>query len=188
MDSNGSGLLERFELSQGLRNLGIDADDGPGGDVEKIMGFFDRDGAGRIDIREFHRGLRVRSWCSLSAGGEGAWSGGGRVCCVGGCRCVWYSSTGGSAERSRETVLHVCLSSIKSIEITFCDAAGEPPACWKIPRSDFVRDGLLEEARVECGARGDGTRCAYTNILGTKWNRIIGISRENCDANEVVDC
>lgn len=82
MDSDGSGFLERFELSQGLRNFEVDADDGPGGDVEKIMGFFDRDGAGRIDIREFHRGLRVRSWCSyLQKEREcGVGVGGGRVC------------------------------------------------------------------------------------------------------------
>lgn len=59
MDGDGSGLLERSELCQGLANFGVDVDDGPGGDVEKIMGFFDRDVVGRISIREFHRGLRV---------------------------------------------------------------------------------------------------------------------------------
>lgn len=60
MDTEGSGLLERSQLTQGLANFGIDVDDGPGGDIEKIMGFFDRDVVGRIIIREFHRGLRVR--------------------------------------------------------------------------------------------------------------------------------
>lgn len=60
MDGNGSGLLERSELCEGLANFGVDVDDGPGGDVEKIMGFFDRHAVGRISIREFHRGLRVR--------------------------------------------------------------------------------------------------------------------------------
>lgn len=59
MDPNGSGLLERSQLIQGLTNFGIDVDDGPGGDIEKIMGFFDRDVVGRIIIHEFHRGLRV---------------------------------------------------------------------------------------------------------------------------------
>lgn len=59
MDTDGSGLLERYQLTQGLANLGLDVDDGPGGDIEKIMGFFDRDVVGRIIIREFHRGLRV---------------------------------------------------------------------------------------------------------------------------------
>ncbi|CAM9774836.1 unnamed protein product, partial [Pylaiella littoralis] len=58
MDPNGSGLLERSQLIQGLTNFGIDVDDGPGGDIEKIMGFFDRDAVGRIVIHEFHRGLR----------------------------------------------------------------------------------------------------------------------------------
>ncbi|CAB1115696.1 unnamed protein product [Ectocarpus sp. CCAP 1310/34] len=58
MDSNGSGLLERSQLIQALLNFGIDVDDGPGGDIEKIMGFFDRDVVGRIIIHEFHRGLR----------------------------------------------------------------------------------------------------------------------------------
>eukprot|EP00752_Nemacystus_decipiens_P010458 g9317.t1 len=58
MDTEGSGLLERSQLTQGLSNFGIDVDDGPGGDIEKIMGFFDRDVVGRIIIREFHRGLR----------------------------------------------------------------------------------------------------------------------------------
>lgn len=62
MDEDGSGLLERAQLSQGLANFGLDADDGPGGDIEKIMGFFDRDAIGRIIIREFHRGLRVRGF------------------------------------------------------------------------------------------------------------------------------
>ena len=61
MDVEGSGLLDRSELCQGLANFGVDVDDGPGGDVEKIMGFFDRDVVGRIIIREFHRGLRVSS-------------------------------------------------------------------------------------------------------------------------------
>lgn len=60
MDPEGSGLLERSQLTQGLANFGVDVDDGPGGDIEKIMGFFDRDVVGRIIIREFHRGLRVR--------------------------------------------------------------------------------------------------------------------------------
>ncbi len=60
MDTDGSGLLQRSQLIQGLTNFGIDVDDGPGGDIEKIMGFFDRDVVGRIIIREFHRGLRVR--------------------------------------------------------------------------------------------------------------------------------
>lgn len=60
MDPTGSGLLERSQLVQGLINFGIDADDGPGGDIEKIMGFFDRDVVGSIIIQEFHRGLRVR--------------------------------------------------------------------------------------------------------------------------------
>lgn len=59
MDRNGSGLLERADLCEGLTNFGLDADDGPGGDVDKIMGFFDRDCGGRISIQEFHRGLRV---------------------------------------------------------------------------------------------------------------------------------
>ncbi|CAM9454322.1 unnamed protein product [Hapterophycus canaliculatus] len=58
MDPAGSGLLERSQLVQGLVNFGIDADDGPGGDIEKIMGFFDRDVVGSIIIQEFHRGLR----------------------------------------------------------------------------------------------------------------------------------
>ncbi|CAN0479964.1 unnamed protein product, partial [Ectocarpus sp. 8 AP-2014] len=58
MDLNGSGLLERSQLIQALMNFGIDVDDGPGGDIEKIMGFFDRDVVGRIIIHEFHRGLR----------------------------------------------------------------------------------------------------------------------------------
>eukprot|EP00903_Cladosiphon_okamuranus_P011643 g10951.t1 len=58
MDTEGSGLLERSQLTQGLANFGIDVDDGPGGDIEKIMGFFDRDVIGRIIVREFHRGLR----------------------------------------------------------------------------------------------------------------------------------
>ncbi|CAM9455966.1 unnamed protein product [Ectocarpus sp. 6 AP-2014] len=58
MDLNGSGLLERSQLIQALTNFGIDVDDGPGGDIEKIMGFFDRDVVGRIIIHEFHRGLR----------------------------------------------------------------------------------------------------------------------------------
>lgn len=62
MDPNGSGLLERYQLTQGLANFGIDVDDGPGGDIEKIMGFFDRHVVGRIIIHEFHRGLRVRAW------------------------------------------------------------------------------------------------------------------------------
>ena len=60
MDNDGSGLLERSQLIQGLSNFGIEVDDGPGGDIEKIMGFFDRDVVGRIIIGEFHRGLRVR--------------------------------------------------------------------------------------------------------------------------------
>ncbi|CAM9584253.1 unnamed protein product [Scytosiphon promiscuus] len=58
MDPTGSGLLERSQLVQSLVNFGIDADDGPGGDIEKIMGFFDRDVVGSIIIHEFHRGLR----------------------------------------------------------------------------------------------------------------------------------
>ena len=48
---------------QGLENFGVEADDGPGGDVEKIMGFFDREAMGRICIKEFHRGLRVSAVC-----------------------------------------------------------------------------------------------------------------------------
>lgn len=75
MDTEGSGLLERSQLTQGLANFGIGVDDGPGGDIEKIMGFFDRDVVGRIIVREFHRGLRVRCWLfrslftTTSAGG-----------------------------------------------------------------------------------------------------------------------
>lgn len=68
MDRSGSGLLERSELCECLANFGLDADDGPGGDIDRVMGFFDRDGEGRINIREFHRGLRVRmlkTECSL---------------------------------------------------------------------------------------------------------------------------
>lgn len=61
MDRTGSGLLERSELCEGLASFGLDADDGPGGDVDKVMDFFDHDGGGRISIRELHRGLRVRS-------------------------------------------------------------------------------------------------------------------------------
>ncbi|CAM9877001.1 unnamed protein product [Ascophyllum nodosum] len=58
INEDGSGLLEKSELMQGLENFGVEADDGPGGDVEKIMGFFDREAMGRICIKEFHRGLR----------------------------------------------------------------------------------------------------------------------------------
>lgn len=56
----GAGLLTRSELCEGLASFGLDIDDGPGGDVDKVMGFFDRDSEGRISIHEFHRGLRVR--------------------------------------------------------------------------------------------------------------------------------
>lgn len=68
MDHDGSGLLERAELCEGLANFGFDADDGPGGDVDKLMGFFDHDGGGRIDIHEFHRGLRVRCFMGTLVG------------------------------------------------------------------------------------------------------------------------
>lgn len=60
IDQNGSGLLERAELCEGLATFGLDMDDGPGGDVDKVMGFFDPDAGGRICIHEFHRALRVR--------------------------------------------------------------------------------------------------------------------------------
>lgn len=60
MNGDRSGLLDRSEVVQSLANFGVDVDDGPGGDIEKIMGFFDRDATGRISIVEFHRGLRVR--------------------------------------------------------------------------------------------------------------------------------
>lgn len=59
VDADGYGILERPELVQGLTNFGIEADDGPGGDVEKIMGFFDIGASGHIPIREFHRGMQV---------------------------------------------------------------------------------------------------------------------------------
>ncbi|CAM9664710.1 unnamed protein product, partial [Sphacelaria rigidula] len=58
IDQNGSGLLERAELCEGLATFGLDMDDGPGGDVDKVMGFFDPDAGGRICIHEFHRALR----------------------------------------------------------------------------------------------------------------------------------
>lgn len=60
IDRTGAGLLTRSELCEGLASFGLDVDDGPGGDVDKVMGFFDRDSEGRISIHEFHRGLRVR--------------------------------------------------------------------------------------------------------------------------------
>lgn len=59
IDEDGYGLLERPEVVRGLTSFGIEADDGPGGDVEKIMGFFDVGASGHISIREFHRGMRV---------------------------------------------------------------------------------------------------------------------------------
>ncbi|CAM9499692.1 unnamed protein product, partial [Choristocarpus tenellus] len=58
MDRDGSGTLDRSELCIGLGDFGIDVDDAPGGDVDKLIGFFDRDGNNRINLEEFHRGLQ----------------------------------------------------------------------------------------------------------------------------------
>lgn len=59
MDKNGSLTLERDELVDGLLDYGIDdLDESEGGDVDKLMKYFDRDGSGRISIEEFIRGLK----------------------------------------------------------------------------------------------------------------------------------
>mmetsp|Transcript_14309 Transcript_14309/g.21046 ORF Transcript_14309/g.21046 Transcript_14309/m.21046 type:complete len:366 (-) Transcript_14309:216-1313(-) len=59
MDADGSKTLDRHELLEGMLTFGLrDLDDTPGGDIDKLMQYFDRDGNGRISIEEFHRGIR----------------------------------------------------------------------------------------------------------------------------------
>jgi len=59
MDRDGSLNLDRSELLEGLESYGLyDLDDTPGGDIDKLMLYFDRDKNGRISVEEFLRGLR----------------------------------------------------------------------------------------------------------------------------------
>mmetsp|Transcript_25402 Transcript_25402/g.33170 ORF Transcript_25402/g.33170 Transcript_25402/m.33170 type:complete len:365 (-) Transcript_25402:458-1552(-) len=59
MDSDGSRNLDRTELLEGLMSYGLyDLDDTPGGDIDKLMAYFDRDQSGKISIEEFARGVR----------------------------------------------------------------------------------------------------------------------------------
>jgi len=59
MDSDGSRSLDRTELLEGLMGYGLyDLDDTPGGDIDKLMTYFDRDKSGKISIEEFARGVR----------------------------------------------------------------------------------------------------------------------------------
>lgn len=61
MDADGSGSLDRKELLEGLTGFGIEGlEDIPGGDMDKVMQYFDRDGNGRVSIEEFHLGLQGR--------------------------------------------------------------------------------------------------------------------------------
>jgi len=58
MDRDGSYTLDKGELLEGLMVYGIrDLDETEGGDMDKIMTYFDRDGSGRISIEEFLRGI-----------------------------------------------------------------------------------------------------------------------------------
>jgi Ca2+-binding EF-hand superfamily protein len=59
MDKDGSLSLDKAELLEGLMVYGIrNIDDTEGGDLDKLMKFFDRDNSGKISIEEFLRGVR----------------------------------------------------------------------------------------------------------------------------------
>jgi len=59
MDKDGSLSLDKEELLEGLCVYGIrNIDDTEGGDLDKLMKFFDRDSSGKISIEEFLRGVR----------------------------------------------------------------------------------------------------------------------------------
>ncbi len=59
MDKDGSLSLDKSELLEGLMVYGIrNIDDTEGGDLDKLMAYFDRDKSGKISIEEFLRGVR----------------------------------------------------------------------------------------------------------------------------------
>merc|ERR1712216_642003 len=59
MDKDGSLTLDKHELLEGLMVYGLrDLDDSPGGDMDKLMNYFDRDKSGKISVGEFLRGVR----------------------------------------------------------------------------------------------------------------------------------
>jgi Ca2+-binding EF-hand superfamily protein len=58
MDRDGSFTLEREELNEGMMVYGVELDDTEGGDLDKIMKYFDRDGSGKVSVEEFMRGVR----------------------------------------------------------------------------------------------------------------------------------
>jgi len=59
MDKDGSLTLDAGELKQGLEVYGLrDLDDSDGGDMDKLLKYFDRDGSGRISVEEFLRGVK----------------------------------------------------------------------------------------------------------------------------------
>jgi len=58
MDGNKNNMLEREELVDGFAEIGLRLNTRPGGDVDKIMDYFDVDGDGHISISEFMRGIR----------------------------------------------------------------------------------------------------------------------------------
>ena len=58
MDKDGSFSLDRGEINQGMLVYGVELDDTEGGDLDKIMKYFDRDGSGKVSVEEFMRGVR----------------------------------------------------------------------------------------------------------------------------------
>ncbi len=59
MDKDGSLSIDKSELVEGLMVYGIrNIDDTAGGDLDKLMAYFDRDKSGKISIEEFLRGVR----------------------------------------------------------------------------------------------------------------------------------
>lgn len=59
MDKDGSLTLDKHELLEGLMVYGLrDLDNSPGGDMDKLMNYFDRDKSGKISVGEFLRGVR----------------------------------------------------------------------------------------------------------------------------------
>eukprot|EP01012_Entosiphon_sulcatum_P069079 TRINITY_DN9964_c0_g1_i1.p1 TRINITY_DN9964_c0_g1~~TRINITY_DN9964_c0_g1_i1.p1 ORF type:complete len:611 (+),score=92.36 TRINITY_DN9964_c0_g1_i1:130-1962(+) len=55
MDDNGNRMLDRYELTNGLQTYGIKL---TSAEMDEVMGFFDQDGSGQIDITEFLVGIR----------------------------------------------------------------------------------------------------------------------------------